>query len=85
MNSCVLTILSRLLNESINATLSIVPLRRHSGHIVPAHSLDYVHHCLGLICIWRYHTGEKVVAGVVTELRSCGGVAHLWYLHTETD
>lgn len=72
-----LTILSGLLNECINAAFSVVSLRSHSGHIVPAHGFHNVHHGLGLVCVWGHHSGEEVIAGVITQLWSRGGVAHL--------
>lgn len=85
-----LTVLSRLLNERIDAAFSIVSLRSYSGDIVPAHGFDNVHHGLGLVGVRGHHPGEEVVAGVITQLRSGGGVAHLrdltereTWLHTE--
>lgn len=72
-----LTVLPRLLNERIDATLPVVPLRSHGGDVVPAHGFDDVHHGLGLVGIRGHHAGEEVVAGVVAELGGRGGVAHL--------
>lgn len=77
----VLTVLPRLLNKSVNATFSIVPLGGHRGDVIPAHRLHNVHHGLGLVRVRWHHSREEIVAGVVAELWSGGGITHLRYLH----
>lgn len=78
------TCFSGYLEEGINATLSIVALGGQRGDVVPAHGFDNVHHGLGLIGIRRHHTGEELVAAVITQLRGSGGVADLGDLrHTD--
>lgn len=81
MRPGILTVLSRLLNERVNTALAIVPLRGHCGNVVPSHGLDDIHHGLSLVGVWGHHTGEEVIAGVVTQLWGRGGVAHLGDLH----
>lgn len=72
-----LTVLAGFLDEGIDAALSIVALRRHSGDVVPTHLLDDVHHGLGLVGIRRDHPREEIIARVVTQLRGCRRIAHL--------
>lgn len=78
------TCFSGYLNKGVNSTLPIVALRGQSGDIVPAHGFDDVHHGLGLVGVRRHHTGEELVAAVVTQLRGSGGIADLGDLrHTD--
>lgn len=77
----VLTVLPRLLNESVNTAFSIIPLRGHRGDVIPLHCLHNVHHGLGLVRVRRHHSGEEIIAGIVTELWGGGGITHLRYLH----
>ena len=73
------------MDEGVDAALSVVALRHHSGHVVPAHGLHDVHHGLGLVGVRGHHPGEEVVARVVAELGGRGGVAHLGDLEEEKE
>lgn len=72
-----LTLFPRFLDEGIHAALSVIPLRRHRGDVIPAHGPDNIHHSLCLVGVRRYHAGEEVITGVVAQLRSRGGITHL--------
>lgn len=61
-----ITCFSGYLEEGIDPTLSIVALRGQGGDVVPAHGFDDVHHGLGLVGIRRHHSGEELIAAVVT-------------------
>lgn len=78
------TCLSRDLNEGIYSTFTIIPLWCQSGHIVPAQCLHDVHHSLGLVGVWWYHTREEVIAVIVAQLWCCGGVTDLGDLEDKT-
>ena len=70
--------------EGVNTAFSIVSLRGNRGNVVPAHGFDDVHHSLGLVGVRRHHTGEELVAAIVTQLRGSGGIADLGDLrHTD--
>lgn len=72
-----LTVLSGLLHEGLHAALAVAALRGQRGHVVPLEGAHDVHHGLGLVRVRGDHTGEEVVAAVVTQVGGCGGVADL--------
>lgn len=74
MNS---TCFSGYLLEGVHAALSIVPLGRQRGDVVPAHGFHDVQHGLGLVGVRRHHAGEELVAAVVAQLGGGGSVADL--------
>lgn len=71
------TCFSGNLLEGVNAALSIISLGGQRRDVVPAHGFHYVQHGLGLVGVRRDHTGEELVAAVVTQLWGGGRVADL--------
>lgn len=71
------TCFSGNLLEGVDAALSVVSLRGQRRDVVPAHGFHYVQHGLGLVGVRRHHTGEELVAAVVTQLWGGGRVADL--------
>lgn len=71
------TCFSGNLLEGVNTTLSVISLGGQRRDVVPAHGFHYVQHGLGLVGVRRDHTGEELVAAVVTQLWGGGRVADL--------
>lgn len=71
------TCFSGNLLEGVDAALSVISLRGQRRDVVPAHGFHYVQHGLGLVGVRRHHTGEELVAAVVTQLWGGGRVADL--------
>lgn len=74
------TCFSWYLQECVDTTLSVVAFGCQCGDVVPAHGFNYVDHGLCLVGVGRHHTGEELVAAVVTQLGGSGGIADLRYL-----
>ena len=66
-----------LLLEGLYTGFTVIPLRRHGGHVRPVEEAQDLGHGLGLIEVRGHGAGEVIIAGFVAEFGACRRVAYL--------